>query len=61
MADQKQRLAGLCSFFASEIGQLLNQMRPVAGDRVGWIVSEFFDGLHVESALPQAAKKHAVG
>jgi len=61
MADQEGRLAGFFYFLAGKVGQLLHQVRPVAGDRVAWVVAEFFNRLDLKTPRLQALEQHAVG
>ena len=41
--------------------QLFHQMRPVAADRVGWVVADFFQGVHLQTTSAQFVQHHAVG
>lgn len=61
MADQKGRLAGLFNFLAGKVGQLLHQVRPVAGHGVAGVMAEFFNRLDLKTPCLQALEQHAVG
>jgi hypothetical protein len=60
MADQEGRLAALFNFTGREVGELLDQVGPVAGDGVARVVAEFVDGLDLEAAGFQALEHRAV-
>jgi hypothetical protein len=50
MAHQPSRLAVFFDLWRGEVGELLHQMRPVAGDGVVRVVAELFDGAHGKAA-----------
>ena len=61
MPDQPHATAGGFDLLGGEVGQLLHQVRPVAGDGVGGVVAVFFDGANVKPTGFQLAEQHAVG
>jgi hypothetical protein len=60
MADQESRLAALFNLTGREVGELLDQVGPVAGDGVARVVAEFVDGLDLEAAGFEALEHRAV-
>src|SRR5205823_2622861 len=61
MADEEHRTAGGRCMKLREIGELLNQVRPVVGDGVGRVVPELLDRVDLETATAQALEHDAVG
>jgi hypothetical protein len=61
MANQKHRLTGFFDGFGAEVGQLLHQVWPVAGDGVTRVVAEFFNRLDLETTRFQALEQDTVG
>lgn len=47
-------------FVLREFGQLLYQMRPVVGNRVTWVMSEFVNGLDLKTALFKVLKQATI-
>jgi hypothetical protein len=61
MADEEGRLAALFNFTGGEVGELLNEVGPVAGDGIARVVAEFFNRLDLKAAGFQALEDRAVG
>jgi hypothetical protein len=61
MADQPRGLAVFFDLRRGEVGELLHQMRPVAGDGVLRVVAELLQSAHRKTACAQAAKQDRVG
>ena len=60
-AHQVHRATGGAHLFGGELGQLLDQVRPVVGDRKARVVAKAVHCADVETALAQVVKQHTVG
>jgi len=54
-------VSGCAHLFGGELGQLLDQVRPVVGDRKARVVAKAVHCADVETALAQVVKQHTVG
>ena len=61
MAHQKHWRAGALHLFLGKVGQLLHQVRPVAGDRVARVVAKAVHRADLEAARAQVLEQHVVG
>ena len=59
--DQIRRLAPALHQGCGEVGQLLHQVRPVAGDGVARIVTKAVNRMDVKTTFTQQGKQQAVG
>src|SRR5512133_478170 len=61
MAHQENGLCRLVNLHLREVNELLDQMRPVVGDRVFAVMAKFFDRVDLEAPCSQTFEQNAVG
>ena len=61
MAHHEHRRAGALHLLLGEVGQLLHQVRPVAGDRVARVMAKAVHRTDLKTARTQVLEQGAVG